>query len=167
MRVNMQGKPGRYNAPYSGVPTFLRQDYCDDIETMDADIAILGVPTDEGSPFMAGSRFAPRSIREHSLRFSPEGYYNVLTDKNYLLWETANRRMVDVGDTDVLGTSIEQTFENITHDVEAILDDQVRKRLSFQCTYSLHRARNCDCLPRLARDSCNFRNIKPTRGVFA
>ena len=40
MRVNMQGKPGRYNAPYSGVPTFLRQDYCDDIETMDADIAM-------------------------------------------------------------------------------------------------------------------------------
>jgi agmatinase len=122
MQVNMRGAPGRYNAPYSGVPTFLRQDYCDDIGTLDADIAILGVPTDEGSPFMAGSRFAPRSIREHSLRFGSSGYYNVLTDKSYLQWETENRRIIDVGDTDVMGTGIVQTFDNITADVEAILD---------------------------------------------
>ncbi|MBC6441209.1 MAG: agmatinase [Rhodospirillales bacterium] len=122
MQANMRGAPGRYNAPYQGVPTFLRQDYCDDISTMDADIAILGVPTDEGSPFMGGSRFAPRSIREHSLRFGSEGYYNVRTDKDYLRWETANRRIVDVGDSDVLGTGIEQTFGNITDDVAAILE---------------------------------------------
>ena len=122
MRANMRGAPGRHNAAWAGVPTFLRQDYCDDIQTMDADIAVLGVPTDEGSPFMAGSRFAPRSIREHSLRFGPDGYYDVLTDRSYLTWETANRRIVDVGDTDVIGTNIEQTFSNITDDVAAILD---------------------------------------------
>jgi hypothetical protein len=26
----------------------------------------MGVPSDEGSPFMPGSRFGPRGIREHS-----------------------------------------------------------------------------------------------------
>ena len=33
-------------------------------------ILCIGVPSDEGSPFAGGSRFGPRSIREHSLRFT-------------------------------------------------------------------------------------------------
>ena len=58
MQINMQGPAGRYNPPYGGIATFLRQDYCDDIATLDADYAILGTPTDEGSPSWAvrGSR---------------------------------------------------------------------------------------------------------------
>ena len=122
MQINMQGGPDRQNQPFVGIPTFLRCDYCDDTATLDADIAVLGVPTDEGSPFMAGSRFAPRSIREHSLRFDPGGYYDINTDKSYLTWELQNRRIVDVGDVDVLPTNVEKTFDFITADVEAILD---------------------------------------------
>lgn len=122
MQINMRGPKGRMNAPFTGIPTFLRADYCDDIATLDADIAILGVPTDEGSPFMAGSRFAPRSIREHSLRFGAEGYYDVRTDRNYLVRELQKRRLVDVGDSDILATNVEKTFANITADVAAILD---------------------------------------------
>ncbi len=122
MQINMRGATGRKNSPFSGIPTFLRCDYCDDIATLDADIAILGVPTDEGSPFMAGSRFAPRTIREHSLRFGAEGYYDVRTDRNYLVHELTGRRIVDVGDSDILMTNVEKTFENITSDVEAILE---------------------------------------------
>ena len=122
MQINMQGRAGRYNPPYGGIPTFLRQDYCDDIATLDADYAILGTPIDEGSPFMGGSRFAPRSIREHSLRFGATGYYDVLTDKSYLVEETAKRRIVDVGDSDILTTNVAATFDNITADVTGILD---------------------------------------------
>ena len=122
MQIGMRGTPGRYNAPYTGIATFLRQDYCDDIATLDADVAILGTPIDEGSPFMAGSRFAPRSIREHSMRFGASGYHDVSTGRDYLVRETAGRRIVDVGDSDILTTNVEKTFENVTADVAGILE---------------------------------------------
>ena len=60
---------GRLNMPFVGIPSFLRSAICTNLGELDADIAVMGVPTDEGSPFMPGSRFGPRAIREHSLRF--------------------------------------------------------------------------------------------------
>ena len=33
---------------------------------------VLGIPFDEGSPFLPGSRFGPRGIREHPLRSPAE-----------------------------------------------------------------------------------------------
>lgn len=48
--------------PFAGIPSFLRAPIVTELAGLDADIAVIGVPTDEGSPFMHGSRFAPRSI---------------------------------------------------------------------------------------------------------
>ena len=55
----------RMNWPFVGIPSFLRAPICTDLTELDADIAIMGVPFDEGVPFMPGSRFGPRSLREH------------------------------------------------------------------------------------------------------
>ena len=107
--------------PFSGIPTFLRADTCNDLDSLDADIAIMGAPTDEGSPFMPGARFGPRGLREHSLRFGKEGYYDHEADKMYLAREMVDRRIVDVGDADVLPTNVEDTFRNITDLTRAIL----------------------------------------------
>ena len=63
----------KVNRPYVGIPSFLRSPICEDVGKLDAAIAVLGVPFDEGSPFMPGSRLAPRALREHSLRFASEG----------------------------------------------------------------------------------------------
>lgn len=123
MTTNMRGQGGRLNRPFVGIPSFLRSDVCTDLDQLDADVAVLGVPTDEGSPFMAGSRFGPRAMREHSLRLVVgDGYYNLDTDKHYLVKEMKHRRIVDVGDSDILPTNVEKTFENITADVRQILD---------------------------------------------
>jgi agmatinase len=123
MAANMRGPEGRYNAAFVGIPSFLRSDVCTDIDELDADIAVLGVPTDEGVPFMPGSRFAPRALREHSLRFvDGDGYYNPERDKTYLAYEMAKRRIVDVGDADVLPTNVEGTFDNVTSIVRQVLD---------------------------------------------
>src|SRR5262245_7630726 len=113
----------RADRPYVGIPSFLRMPISTDIDKLDADIAILGVPTDEGSPFLPGSRFGPRSLREHSLRFAAGkmGYYDGDADKQYLEYEMKNDRIVDAGDVDVLPTNVERTFENITLTVEAML----------------------------------------------
>ena len=113
----------RVNRPFVGIPSFLRAPICDDINQLDSDIAVLGIPTDEGSPFMAGSRFAPRALREHSLRFTDgsSGYYDPETRQEYLTDEISNMRIADVGDVDVLSTNVERTFENITEAVREIL----------------------------------------------
>ena len=76
----------------------------------------MGVPFDEGSPFLAGSRFGPRALREHSLRFvsGAGGYYNPETRRQYLDHEIANGLIVDTGDADILPSNVERTFDNVT-----------------------------------------------------
>jgi agmatinase len=68
----------RGNAPFVGILSSLRSVIATDLDRLDADIAVMGVPTDEGSPFMPGSRFGPRGIREHSMQFGGrgQGYYD-------------------------------------------------------------------------------------------
>ena len=68
----------RADMPFVGIPSFLRSRVLGPDDPVDADLVILGAPTDEGSPFMPGSRFGPRSIREHSLRFvtGEPGYFD-------------------------------------------------------------------------------------------
>ena len=114
----------RMNWPFVGIPSFLRAPICTDLKQLDADIAIMGVPFDEGVPFMPGSRFGPRSLREHSLRFvgGAPGYYDPETRREYLTHEMSAQRITDTGDADILPTNVEGSFENITEMTRAILD---------------------------------------------
>jgi agmatinase len=113
----------RLNMPFVGIPSFLRSAICEDLDTLDADVAVMGVPTDEGSPFMPGSRFGPRAIREHSLRFGQggRGYYDPHARRHYLEHEARHGRIVDAGDADVLPTNVVGTFENVTAMTRGIL----------------------------------------------
>ncbi len=109
--------------PFVGIPSFLRAPVQADLQSLEADIAVFGAPTDEGSPFMPGSRFGPRSIREHSLRFvsGESGYYDPQLGRRFLQREMSGR-IVDAGDADILPTNVVGTFENITAMTRAILD---------------------------------------------
>jgi len=108
--------PGRMDMPFVGIPSFLRSPVLGPDDVVDADLVILGAPTDEGSPFMPGSRFGPRSIREHSLRFVTDepGYFDPADGRRYLAHEVAHRRIVDLGDADIIPTNVAGTFDNIT-----------------------------------------------------
>jgi agmatinase len=110
--------------PFVGISSFLRSPICMDLDQLDADIAILGAPTDEGSPFMPGSRFGPRAIREHSLRFVVEsaGYYDPTARRRFLEREMRERRLADVGDAEILPTNVEASFDGITAITRGILD---------------------------------------------
>ncbi|MBR0707322.1 arginase family protein [Bradyrhizobium liaoningense] len=114
----------RVNRPYVGIPSFLRARICEDLSMLEAAIAVLGVPFDEGSPFMPGSRLAPRALREHSLRFygSGQGYYDPETRREYLVEEMSKGLIADVGDVDIHPANAPRTFENITAMVRGILD---------------------------------------------
>lgn len=113
--------PSRIDRGYVGIPTFLRSTYCPDVETLDAKVAVFGIPFDEGSPFLPGSRFGPRSIREHSLRFSPDGYQDMETGEEFLKGLVRFGGLVDLGDVDIAPTNVEATFDNITAMTRAIL----------------------------------------------
>jgi agmatinase len=115
---------GRLDMPFVGIPSFLRAPVQTDASKIDADVAVMGAPFDEGSPFLPGSRFGPRSIREHSLRFvtGEDGYYDPQAGRHYLAEQMRDHRLVDVGDADVLPTNPAGTFRNITDTVRAILD---------------------------------------------
>jgi len=114
----------RVNRPYVGIPSFLRAQVVEDVSRLQAAIAVLGVPFDEGSPFLPGSRMGPRALREHSLRFfnSGKGYYDPETRREYLVEEMSRGLIADVGDVDVHPANAERTFENITAMVRGILD---------------------------------------------
>jgi agmatinase len=114
---------GRLDFPFVGIPSFLRSPIAHDLAQLDADVAILGAPTDEGSPFMAGSRFGPRAIREHSLRFvtDPPGFFDPQERRRYLEREMRENRIADVGDADIVPTNPTDTFVNITDATRAIL----------------------------------------------
>jgi agmatinase len=119
----------RLNLPFTGLVSFMRVPTCTDLDAVDADIAILGAPTDEGSPWKPGSRFAPRKIRELSLKYAGYGpvqhqlgYYDIDEDRRYLEYERRHNRIVDCGDSDIIYTNVRMTFDNITRDVRRILD---------------------------------------------
>ena len=114
----------RVDRPFVGIPTFLRAPLCLDLEQLNAAIAVVGIPFDEGSPYLAGSRMGPRSLREHSLRFvggGSKGYYDPEAGRQYLAFEMTNELIVDTGDVDILPTNVEKTFDNVTQMIRAVL----------------------------------------------
>lgn len=116
---NPNGAAGHF--PFVGVPTFLRAP----LGTPDAvgDIAVLGVPLDEGSPFIPGSRFGPRAIREQSMRFAsaPDSLFDVRTGRQVLSPGAPGQELTDLGDVPVAPANPEETAARITESVAGVL----------------------------------------------
>jgi agmatinase len=105
----------RIDRPFVGIPSFLRSRIVTDPADFDAMIGVLGVPFDEGSPFLPGSRMGPRAIREHSLRFAAgRGFHDVDTGHTYLAEEMARGLIADIGDADIYPTNPEKSFASVT-----------------------------------------------------
>lgn len=114
----------KVNRAYTGIPSYLRARVAlDPADYVGARIGIAGVPFDEGSPFLPGSRMGPRAIREHSLRFPYGGaLYDPDTGEEYLREEFARGLIVDCGDVDIRPANPARTFELITEKVRGMLD---------------------------------------------
>lgn len=114
---------GKLEYGFTGITTFMRSEFVkqESLKEKKPDIVVMGVPFDEGAPFMPGSRFGPRSIREHSLRFSKDGIYDHQKDKIVLGEALANNRMVDIGDVKVIPTDVEGTFDRISKTVKKVM----------------------------------------------
>ncbi len=85
--------------PFAGIPTFARASHAPLGAEWATDVAVLGIPFDAAVGFRPGQRFAPRALREASLRYAlpPEGFYDLRTDRVRL----AGLSLVDAGDVDL------------------------------------------------------------------
>jgi len=120
MSTSMLGGPGRHNKAYVGIPTFLRSAYCADLSELHARWAVIGMPFDEGSPFAPGSRFGPRGIREHSMRFNPDGVYDCARRRPMLAGAVRDGRIVDTGDVDIVAGNPARSLGNLAETVRQV-----------------------------------------------
>jgi agmatinase len=98
--------------PFAGIPTFIRSPHFEVNTSWHADVGVLGVPFDIALGFRPGARFAPRAIREASLRYTlpSEGFYDLRSSQMRL----AGLRVVDAGDVDLPSLEPELARERIT-----------------------------------------------------
>jgi agmatinase len=76
----------RLNLPFTGIMSFCKVPVHADLETLDADVAIIGAPFDLGTQYRSGTRFGPRAIRNASALYALRGagYYDHELDTTFL-----------------------------------------------------------------------------------
>src|SRR5882757_8792367 len=105
---------------FVGIRTFLSAPYQPDLDKLDADFAVLGVPFDEGTWGQPGERYGPRDLRENSQEYAhdlTEGFYYIDGERTLL----KGKRWVDVGDVIVYPTVPAETGQKTTDAVKKIL----------------------------------------------
>jgi agmatinase len=111
---------GRLNLPFTGIATFAKVPYHPELDTLDADVAIVGAPYDLGTQVRSGARFGPRGIRNASAIYGMRTvtYYDAEFDEVYL----DGVSIVDVGDADMIHGDPAQCLQNIHATTEKILE---------------------------------------------
>jgi agmatinase len=111
---------GRLNLPFTGIATFAKVPYHADLDTLDADVAIVGAPYDLGTQVRSGARFGPRGIRNASTIYGMRTvtYYDAEFDEVYL----DGVSIVDVGDADMIHGNPALCLQNIQATTEKILE---------------------------------------------
>ena len=110
----------KLNLPITGICSFAKYPIHEDLDTLDADFAIIGVPWDAGVGYLSGARLGPRRIREISTHYGrgAAGFYDPERNKTYLKGPC---RVVDVGDADIVTADIPATFDAVETAVRQII----------------------------------------------
>src|SRR4029079_15490257 len=76
----------RMNLPFTGIATFAKVPYTPDLDSLDADVAIIGAPYDLRTQARSGTRLGPRGIRNASTIYGMRTprYYDAEFDEIYL-----------------------------------------------------------------------------------
>jgi agmatinase len=90
---------------FSGISTFMRLPYIP--RAQELDIALIGIPFDNGATYRSGARFGPRNVRTQSAMIRP--WNPVLSTDPFSKW-----RIGDYGDLSINPLSLDDTFGRIT-----------------------------------------------------
>lgn len=109
------------NLPITGICSFAKYPVCTDLNQLDAHIAVLGVPYDQGAAWYGGQRLGPRGIRSISTAYArgSTGFYDPEEDA-YLLASPV--KICDCGDADILHADPGYCFSSIENNVRKILE---------------------------------------------
>lgn len=107
-------QPPASHLPYGGIATFARGPLLEPTDDWQADIAVLGIPFDIALGFRPGARFAPRALREASLRVVPP--FCGLDGITHL----ADTSFADAGDVVLPSLEPELAHERITATAKAV-----------------------------------------------
>ncbi|MGH9348347.1 MAG: agmatinase [Vicinamibacterales bacterium] len=109
----------RLNLPFTGIMSFCKLPVHTHLETLDADVAIIGAPFDLGTQYRSGTRFGPRAIRNASALYALRdiGYFDHELDTMFL----EGVRMVDCGDIDMLHMRPDVCLQNIHDAIRGIV----------------------------------------------
>lgn len=114
----------KINLPITGICSFAKYPIHTDLDTLSADMAVLGVPYDMGAPYLSGAKLGPRRIREVSTHYGrgEAGFYDPERDETYL---AAPLKIVDCGDADMVPCDLHGSFERIECAVRKIIEKGV------------------------------------------
>jgi agmatinase len=102
---------------FCGLPTFMRLRNSQDLEGVD--VAVIGLPSDNGAPFRNGSRFGPSAMRSISSMLRPINPYQ----KGLNVFEVLN--VVDYGDSPLIPGYFDESYELMESFCRGITDKDV------------------------------------------
>jgi agmatinase len=119
-----QNPPCASPVNFAGIRTFLSAPYVPRLGDLKADIAVVGVPFDEGTWNAPGTRYGPRELREGTAMYEmcdlSLGFYYIDGDRVVL----KGTHWADVGDVETWPTVPAQTNDSVTHTIRSILAEK-------------------------------------------
>lgn len=107
--------------------SFFKAPLCTDLDGLDADVALIGVPFDQGTLGRPGARFGPDAIRDAPRTYAysdpygsqgqAEGYFDVDAQDELLRGVT----MADCGNITIVPSEVVKNFDKITEAVEKVV----------------------------------------------
>jgi agmatinase len=102
---------------FSGISTFMRLPHIP--RAQELDVALIGIPFDNGATYRSGARFGPRNVRTQSAMIRP--WNPVLKVDPFSKW-----RIGDYGDLSINPLSLDDTFGRITSQLDEVLSSGAR-----------------------------------------
>ena len=108
--------------------SFFRAPLCTDLDELNADVAFIGVPFDQGTLGRPGARFGPDAVRDAPRAYpyadpfgrgvEAEGYFDADLEDELLRGVT----MADCGDITVVASEVMANFDKLTRAVERVVE---------------------------------------------
>ena len=108
--------------------TFFKAPVCDNLDELDAEIALIGVPFDQGTLGRPGARFGPDAVRDAPRTYNysdpygqqnvAEGFYDIDVEGEQLRGVT----MADCGNITIVPSEVVENFGKITAAVAKVVE---------------------------------------------